>query len=62
MDVVINWGSIVGRPNSSPAQLDAAVANSHAHANKTVLDSVADTAGVLYYGGDAVKKWNTLNW
>lgn len=45
MDVVLQWGNIVGRPTSTPAQIDAAVTNSHTHANKPVLDGLSIAAG-----------------
>lgn len=63
MDVVVQWNSVQGRPSSTPGQIDAAVSNSHTHTNKnTVLDNLTVTAGVLFFNGDEVKNWNTINW
>jgi hypothetical protein len=45
MDVVLQWSNIVGKPTSSAAAIDTAVANSHTHANKTVLDGLTVEAG-----------------
>ncbi len=62
MDTVLNWSSIIGKPTSTPGAIDAAVTNSHTHANKPVLDVLSDVGGRLNYGGDDVKNWNTVNW
>lgn len=40
LDVVVNWGDVVGRPTSTPAQIDQAVTDSHTHANKATLDLI----------------------
>lgn len=45
MDVVLQWSNIVGRPTSTPAQIDTAVTNTHTHANKPVLDGLSIEAG-----------------
>ncbi|MEM6698653.1 MAG: hypothetical protein AAF599_09680 [Bacteroidota bacterium] len=42
LDVVTNWADVVGRPNSSPAAIDQAVADSHTHPNLAVLDAITD--------------------
>lgn len=63
MDVILQWASIVGGPSSSPAQIDAAVAQSHTHANKATLDKVGEDADGLLFGGSSVDpRWATLNW
>lgn len=64
MDVVLAWGSITGRPNSTPAAIDTAVANSHTHANKTQLDKVGEDAdGLLTYDGNLPRiAWDSVNW
>lgn len=41
---VLNWSSIVGKPTSSAAAIDDAVAKTHTHANKALLD-VLDVNG-----------------
>lgn len=50
----IKWTDIVGRPNSTAAQIDAAVQASHTHSNKSVLDRISDVDGTLKYRGVAV--------
>ncbi len=41
---VLNWSAIVGKPASSAAAIDDAVAKTHTHANKALLD-VLDVNG-----------------
>jgi hypothetical protein len=63
MDVIVSWGSISGRPTSSPASIDLAVTNSHTHTNKTSLDKVGqDVEGDITYDGLEVLRWATNNW
>jgi hypothetical protein len=50
MDMVLNWSQIVGGPNVTAAQVEAAVSATHTHANLTDLDKVAtDGDGYLTY-------------
>jgi hypothetical protein len=44
LDLTITWAMIQGGPASSPAAIDAAVANSHTHANMTQLAKVGEDA------------------
>ena len=47
------WDTIQGRPTSTPEQIDQAVADSHTHSNKSVLDRIGVTAdGVLTVDGN----------
>jgi hypothetical protein len=64
LDIVLSWESIEGKPSSSPAQIDAAVANSHTHANKTQLDKVGEDANgnLIYDGHLPYTGWQTTNW
>lgn len=63
MDVVVSWASITGKPTSTPAQIDAAVTATHAHANLTQLNQIGDTGGQLSYNGALVKtEWSSLGW
>lgn len=63
MDVVLQWSSIQGRPNSTPAQIDTAVSQSHTHSNKAVLDKFSESAGQVLYNGNAIQaNWETANW
>jgi len=64
MDVVVQWASIQGRPNSTPAAIDTAVGASHTHSNKAVLDGLTDSNGKLQYGGNPVNApdWTATDW
>lgn len=52
LDVTVTWSSISGRPTSSAASIDSAVAASHSHSNKTQLDKVGESSGAPTYDGD----------
>ena len=64
LDVTVTWASITGKPTSTPAAIDSAVANSHTHANKTQLDLVGQNAGgEMTYNGVQVKTtWGSTGW
>lgn len=64
LDVVLSWNSIEGRPTSTPAQIDAAVANSHTHSNKTQLDKIGEDANnnLTYNGQLPYTGWESTNW
>ena len=63
MDLVIQWASIQGRPNSSVAQIDDAVGKAHQHTNKGVLDKFTEAGGVLLYGGEGIAtQWVSKDW
>jgi len=63
LDVVLNWSAIVGKPSSSPAAIDSAVANAHTHSNKTQLDLIGESSGQMTYNGAVVKtQWDSTNW
>lgn len=64
MDLTFSWSGISGRPSSTPAQIDSAVANSHTHSNKTQLDKISeDGNGNFTYNGELpVIAWNSTNW
>lgn len=51
LDVVQTWAALQNKPTSTVAAIDAAVAASHTHTNKAVLDLLTDKAGVLEYNG-----------
>lgn len=63
-DVVQSWANITGKPDSSAAAIDTAVANSHTHANKTQLDKVGeDGNGDFTYNGSLPKiAWASEAW
>lgn len=64
LDVTLSWANITGKPTSSAAAIDSAVANSHTHANKTQLDKIdEDVDGNLTYDGALPHiGWDTNNW
>lgn len=64
LDVQLTWSALQNKPTSTVAQIDSAVASSHSHTNKTVLDSLADDgAGNLLYKSSAISTtWSSLNW
>lgn len=64
LDLSLAWASISGRPSSTPAQIDAAVAASHSHSNKTQLDKVGeDSDGLLTYNGALPRiGWDSTAW
>jgi hypothetical protein len=63
LDIVLNWASIQGKPASSVAAIDAAVAAAHTHANKSQLDLISESAGnMLYNGALPVGRWESSNW
>lgn len=63
LDVVLDWNNIVNGPSSTPAQIDAAVAASHSHANITELDKIGeDASNCLTYDGDGVVMTGNINW
>lgn len=64
MDFVLSWDNIQGRPSSSPAMIDDAVAKRHTHANMTQLNKVGeDSQGNFQYGGTYPRiAWDTTAW
>lgn len=54
MDLVFSWASLQDKPTSSVTAIDAAVNNSHTHANKTQLDNISELNGLLSYKGKYV--------
>lgn len=64
LDMSFTWSSLVGGPSSTPAQIDAAVANSHTHANKTELDAISvDANGNLMYNSNHIRaRLETVGW
>lgn len=63
MDTSMSWASLTGKPTSSPAQIDAAVAATHSHSNKTQLDKIGEASGEMQYNGDfPLARLSTANW
>lgn len=64
MELTVTWDSLVGKPASSVSAIDAAVSNSHTHANKTQLDKIDQNGdGHLTYDGNLPKTaWTAVGW
>lgn len=63
LDLALQWTNIVGRPSSTPSQIDAAVAASHSHTNKTQLDQIGQSAsGDITYGGREYVRSGSSDW
>ena len=64
MDIALTWAALSGKPTSSPASIDAAVGNSHTHANLTQLGLIGqDGGGELTYNGQNVRaRLDTGDW
>lgn len=64
MDVVLNWANIIGKPTSSAAAIDDAVAKVHTHANKTQLDKIGeDGSGNMTYNSSLPHiGWDSTSW
>lgn len=64
LDLTVFWADIVNKPTSTVAEIDAAVSNSHTHANKTQLDKIGeDASGYLTYNGVLpVIAWSSTGW
>ena len=64
MDIQLTWAALQGKPTSSVAQIDAAVAATHSHANKANIDKVGqDAGGNLTYNGQLPSTgWSTTAW
>lgn len=52
--VVLDWNNIAGKPSSTPANIDLAVANSHIHTNLLTLMGLGEDNGNLTYKGKPV--------
>ena len=53
LDVTLTWSAIQNKPSSSVADIDAAVAQRHTHANFTELNKIGENAsGDLQYSGN----------
>ena len=57
MDVVVQWANITNKPSSSVADIDDAVTKRHTHANSSVLNGLAESAGLLTYGGSPIRAY-----
>jgi len=63
LDLALQWANITGRPTSSAAAIDSAVAAAHSHANKTQLDQIGQNEdGDFTYGGREYVRSGTAAW
>lgn len=64
LDMTITWAMIQGGPSSTPSAIDAAVANSHTHANMTQLGKIGeDGNGDFTYDGQYPRaRLETAEW
>lgn len=62
-DIAITWAALAGKPSSTVAAIDDAVAKAHSHTNKTELDKIGEATGELTYNGLPVKTaWSSTAW
>ena len=58
-----NWGDVQGRPQSGVDAIDAAVQNSHAHANLSVLDRFSQNEnGAVCFDGKPIVTYGAMEW
>ena len=63
LDLAVAWNNITGKPSSTPANIDAAVAASHTHANAANLNKIGqDSDGDMTYDSKPISHWNVTNW
>lgn len=57
----IAWSQLTGGPASTPAQIDAAVGNSHNHANLAALNKIGEDGNgdPTYDGNPLISQWAT---
>jgi hypothetical protein len=55
MDLVLSWSNLLNKPVSTVTQIDAAVAATHTHDNKALLDSFSVASGQLTIDGVPVR-------
>lgn len=49
-----SYNDLNNKPTSSTTSIDTAVSNSHTHSNKTVLDGLTDSNGILNYNSSSI--------
>jgi len=64
LDVILNWADIQGKPTSTVANIDDAVAKRHVHTNKTELDKIGENANgeITYNGVLPTIAWDSAGW
>jgi len=60
MNLSLTWDAIQGKPNSSPAEIDTTVQQSHTHNNSSVLSELGEdnATGHLTYKGSLLNTWS----
>lgn len=51
LDLNLDWDSIPGKPNATPAEIDAMVEDAHSHSNLDTVNSLTESNGHLAYKG-----------
>lgn len=63
MDLSFTWSGIDGRPQSSPQDIDDAVAKRHTHSNMNILNKLSeDNNGNLLYDNKYIMRWEVVEW
>lgn len=58
----VHWDNLIGKPNSTPAQIDDAVSKAHVHNNLPLLQRVTESPkNNLALDGKAVQRWTEAN-
>lgn len=50
MDISLSWEDIIGKPNSSPSEIDDSVNKAHTHTNSNTINEISDKKGFLSFG------------
>lgn len=64
LEIEVTWAALSGKPSSSVADIDDAVAKKHAHSNLTQLNKIdEDGSGNMTYNGSLPKTgWASTGW
>ena len=54
LDINLSWDYLPGKPNSSSAEIDSMVADSHKHTSKNALDEISGTDEKVSYKGRSI--------
>lgn len=63
LDIQLDWDGLQGKPSSSVADIDDAVAKAHTHTNKSTLDKLGeDGDGLTFAGAPVTSQWASTEW
>lgn len=63
IDATLTWAGLSGKPTSAVGDIDNAVSLRHSHTNKTELDKVGESGGLMTYNGVLPSTgWNSTGW